>query len=817
MAYKNVNVTAFGEKVIEIKQRKKDVKNSEKIMSEFATGIITNNLNGLQIFFIKYFGLKVEECSKLRIGIGNSDKILTGKSELSREDLEDIRYNELINFLFMLFKDAVIKFSNENKDRFHNKVMSINDYTESFIEEPLLIKKMRNLQLLNILAHKFNGEFYSLSNMMISEHLRLDEEKKKIIANHEYIKLLFSPISQDVTYAERGLREIVGSEVIYDIKSNPVLQTYIDLKKWMFRQKNEYMFEILSDLERTNGEYNYGKELTEIDGKRLMAYIFDVPGYGQFSVHRTKRETRFDALDSNVPYYKDTFLGKSGLLYKADKKLIKNVNMNELSDREKKIYKIVTQQIKDDKLTLKNLLRNATDQEKANKIVQNIKSFGLEPIDFVTSTLLEKGDPDAVSEILKIFLDEKMNLGVNLLKKCKTILTFDIEKAIDVLQIVDEVTRLGISTSIFEENPSFLITAKSEKIEPIYNILKEYNVMLTNYNIAAALTGTPDNIIKNMDWAIENGVYDIAQAGVNKLFTTNNRKLNLKANLLLQQNESLVHTNKGNGRRKLNPAFIMTEKELLKKYGITKKEIIDELSKIRGQELLNGSKYNVELGRNKEDLTKEQKQISKDIFERLNAYQSEDGIIMKIGDYYYSVHKVKDQIKQIISSLEIESLKNESIYEILKIALLKNKNIDAKEVEFVSKQLELMRREEVAEKNKEKYGETRSTSLELSDEKQSFIEIKRKISDLKVQRQELKTKIKENEEKLSKILAENEQPTEEVIRSIKELQKIIEEQKRERDEIKELKESYKEEKRNTKKTIKEEKRKLKNQVDDLEL
>lgn len=815
MAYKNINVTDLGEKVIENKQRKKKAKNREKIINEFVTGILTNNLNGLQIFFIKYFGLGVEECSNLRIDIGNSDKILTGKSKLSREDLEDSRYNELISLLFMLFQDDVIEFSNDNKDRFHKEITSIEDYTKSFTEDTLMIKKMRNLQLLNNLAHKMDNEFNSLSNIIISEKLKLDEDKKRKVIG--YVKLLFSPIWQDVTYAEQSLKEIFDEETFYKIKTNPAFKTYIDLRKWMFKQKDEYIFEVLSDLQKANGEYSYGKVLTKTGDRDLIAYIFDVPGYGQYSVHRTARETRLDALDSNIPYYNGEYLEMHNLLYKADKKLMKKVNMNELSDREKKIYKIVTQQIKDDKLTLKNLLRNATDQEKANKIIQNIKSFGLEPMDFVTSTLLEKGDPDAVSEIIGIFLDEKMNLGANLLKKCKTILTFDIAKAIDVLQIVDEIRRLGINTSIFEENPSFMITAKSERIEPIYNILKEYNVMLTNYNIAAALTGTPDNIRKNMDWAIENEVYDIAQAGVYKLFTTNNRKLNLKANLLLQQNESLIHTNKGNGRRKLNPSFLITEKELLKKYGITKKEIIDELSKIRGQELLNGSKYNVELGRNKGDLTKEQKQISKDIFERLNAYQSEDGIIMKIGDYYYSVHKVKDQIRQIISSLEIKNLKNESIYEILKIALLKNKNIDAKEVEFVSEQLELMRKEEISEKNKEKYGETRSTSFELSNEKQSFIEIKRKILDLKAKRQELKTEIKENEEKLAKLLAENEQPTEEVIRSIKELQKIIEEQKRERAEIKGLKESYKEKKRNAKKTIKEGKIKLKDQIDDLEL
>lgn len=322
----------------------RQIKSRLERMESYITIKGEDNLTSEQNFIIKYAGLTAEDVPKEELYIEKCDKILAMPSKLSETRLETQRYCMLINLLFML-PNSEIEFSNKVKDIFHKKITSLDAYISTFESDPLIIKKMRNLQLLNRLAHKFEKEFFEITNRMLPQFLRFEKEDRRMIQAD--VKDLFSPIENISEQARIRLMNVFDEGIINEIKFNSVLNVYLDFSKWMYGQKNEYTLEVLRDLEKTDGEYNYGKRITESEGKKQLVYIFDVPGYGQFSVHRIMRDPQYQELDRKIRLYREEdYLAMHNLLYKADEELISQVNIDELSNRDKKIYKIVTQKVK---------------------------------------------------------------------------------------------------------------------------------------------------------------------------------------------------------------------------------------------------------------------------------------------------------------------------------------------------------------------------------------------------------------------------------------------------------------------------------------
>lgn len=856
------NVEKMADKKIEEKRKNEELEMIEETIRSFTEDPLKNGLTEEQMFLIKYYGLNEELLVQKNVNISNIEQMINTESEIPREQLEIDRYEALIDMLSSIDEfDAAT--ANMFKDRFHDNIKEWDDYTKSIEQDPLIVKKMRNLQILNATAHKYEALF---RRVLYGRNARLgndftDYNKKSIEFN---IEEMFSTIKNDAKKAEKYLTKIFGTKNVDRWKNSSLIKYCVGASKWCFKQKIKYLFEILHDLQNSNDGYNYGI-LND-------AFMFDVPQYGQFSVHmginnKLKVQELRELFD--VKDYDGDFLGNVYILSKANPKLLENVNYEELSELDKQRYKIVSSKVKEkSKNNLDDLIKEARNKEKALEIVAIIKNAGLDPEKIVTKTLLEKGRPEAIRDVIEIVSNNNFGIGLDILNRCKTLLSVTQEKAIDVMEIIDKVIKLGINPDIFSESPNFLTVSKSDKLEPIYNVLKQYKINLTNHNIAVAFEGAPLNIKRNLDLVIENGLYDLAKTGVNKFFTSNNKNLNMRVNLFRDNDEPIAIENKG--KRKVSTKFFKTEKDLMAMYGIDKKEVLKALSKIRGQELIQNSKYYIEEETEKSaegpSLTEKQQEISRNIYDKLNGNHEEKDLVIKIGDYFYSAIKVKEQIDDIIATFGINDLENEDVNEILKMALFRNKNIDQKEIDEVSEQIEDLMLKDKARQDLEKenneneiedsnedeveqdvnieisgydeienmttdiiptqrnieavnseYDEIKNMTTDIILTQRNIKTVKKIIKQLKEAKKSLKKQIQEMEEKLNNTILENEEPTDEIIQDITRLKEIIIKQKQGRKDVNEMIKRYKKNKKEMKKDLNVKKEIRDYKVDDLEL
>lgn len=328
-----------------IKEQEKR-KNEKRKKLEEAIEVITeepweDDLTAIQMFLINYFGIKKENVKNNDLDINNYEAYISDDGKISADELEIKRYNALIDIL-ALVPNNEIEFANESKDIFHNEVKNWDDFTDTIGSDELMVKKMRNLQLLNRLAHTFQSVYRSI----ISNAIGLDEKYSDIYKKRiwKMFKGLCSPLSSESEHYMKILQQTYDSKILLEIKENHAIKNVLDLNKWMYKQKADYLVEILKDLQETDKEYNYGKIFLEENEKTNIAFIFDVPGYGQFSVHRIPRDSRFDNWDETVQEYNGDFLDYRQIIYKADEKLVGQANPEVLSDKEKQLYNIIKQE-----------------------------------------------------------------------------------------------------------------------------------------------------------------------------------------------------------------------------------------------------------------------------------------------------------------------------------------------------------------------------------------------------------------------------------------------------------------------------------------
>ena len=799
-----------------------------------------------QCFFISYYDLDKEKCKNTKFNMNNITKYVDKMKSVpgvSSEKLEENRHEALLD-VFFATEDFSKDKANKNKDNFHEIINDWNQYSEDFEKNPLIVKQMINLQALNRMAHQYRDLFEQLLenrdviNQLLGKSQPLYKSSKTDIED-----MLSSRIDGIRKEAKSRLVEKFGEKRVEELEKEEYLKYYANASRWMFKEKDSYVEKILEKLQNSNGEYNYG---ILDDG-----FIFEVPGYGQFGVHMGFKEyfkevkERYDVKDYGGVRLDDVYL-----LSKASPELLKNINVDELSKEDKQRYRIanagiIKKENEQQKKSIETLIEESPNREETQKIIDVLREEGLKPEELKLDTILKKGNSKAIKDIIETIKSNQYGIGIDIFNRCNTLLSCNTEKAIDIMLMFDEINKLGIDVKeLVSEYPNFLTVSKSDKMEDIFNVLKKYKIDLTNHNIGVAFEGNAQNIKKNMDLLIESGMYDLAQAGNNKFFTSNNKNLNMRINLHKQQNEALT-TEEGEKRR-LNSKLFLTESKLMSKFGITKKEILEEFGKTKGQELIKDSKYYIEDNNKDLDLNEEQQEVANNVFEKLSKNKTDGGMVIKIGEYYYSAIKVKEQIDEIIANIEVQDLENEDINEILKVALFKNKNIDLNEVEEVSAQIENLTKKEQVDKIQEneeiqdnstetlenpqqeiekevqgekitEYTEIKEATNDIIEQEQNIEDVEQIISNLKEVRKTLRHQIKEMEEKLNNTILESDEPSLEVIQDIKELRKIITEQKEKRKEVKQMIKKYKETKKTMKYTLKQQKEDRNNSIDELEI
>ena len=178
------NAEKRAEKELRDKRKKEEIKMLEEIIRGTIEDPLQNGLTEEQIFLINYYGLEVKDVLDKKFDLSDVSQIEYEKSSVSREELETNRYNELID-IYSAVEEFNGKKINEFNDRFHKDIKDWNDYTDGFENDPLVVKKMRNLQMLNKMAHKYE---FLLKSILFRKYPQIgrnfnENDRKKIVYN----------------------------------------------------------------------------------------------------------------------------------------------------------------------------------------------------------------------------------------------------------------------------------------------------------------------------------------------------------------------------------------------------------------------------------------------------------------------------------------------------------------------------------------------------------------------------------------------------------------------------------------------------------
>ena len=716
-----------------------------------------------QEFLIQYFNMQEEEIPENDFNFSNFVRDVYGTERISDDVLQTIRFRELMNLESLTYSIFKQYYNREQikSDRFHEPIERFEQYLEieSDIEQnPTPVKKMRILQLINRIAHKYDSIYKKIL------YLEMPQLRKSKYSNNRRIEYnigkIFSKNENDVNRAMILLSRYLEADQIEALKQNKALKYCIETRDWMFNEKDRYMIELTKDLSKEDGGYSYGLKEDE-SGRKML--IFDVPGYGQFAVHFGESERKILPIlteDYEVRKFEGINLKKEiYILSRPNMDYVETVQPELMSEEDRYLYDIVKQdpynepkKLREEK-RIEDVIAECRDPERARKIYEILKQQDVS-LEVITKMVLENGNSELIPDIVRLAKESNINL-----EKCKSLLSIGINQVIEIYEVMDKIDELGIDRSILQEAPTFLRTAKAERIAPIYEVLKKYKIKLTNENMGDAFGYNAANIQSNLDLAIENGLYEFAQNGVTSFFSVKNKSLNMRMNLLRTQNEDLMVVDRE--KRKINGTMFRTEKDLMKRYGITKKEVLDKLSEVQGQELLEENEYAKLIKQDEPQIGKRKQTAVKKIYQIIEKMETQRGVVLQIGDYYYSAIKVKRQIASIVENMQLKDITDEQALEIIRAALFKNKNIDEEEVAQVGEMVEILgeefRKEESLSKRKQKGRETKKSD--------NVIQIRRRI-------ERLKNKIKKIEQRQATATRARNLARDEIEKMTKELQEL---------------------------------------------
>lgn len=174
------NAEKSADKKLRYTRRLEEIKMIEETIRSLIEDPLKNGLTDEQMFYITYYGLNEQELLQKNYKELNLKQIKNIKSDKQEDQLENDRYNALID-LYSTLETFDKRKINRYNDRFHEDIQDWNDYTDGFKNDTLIVKKMRNLQMLNKMAHKYKFLFKSIlyrKNLQMNNYT--EYEKKKL-------------------------------------------------------------------------------------------------------------------------------------------------------------------------------------------------------------------------------------------------------------------------------------------------------------------------------------------------------------------------------------------------------------------------------------------------------------------------------------------------------------------------------------------------------------------------------------------------------------------------------------------------------------
>lgn len=751
-------MTKYGGKISKQKRSSKSksrkIKRSNRITAKEIDDFIINEMKtkkgkytGEEEFLLKYFNIQSTNIPRRKLRLSKFSKEKYHKYKITDDELQIHRYKALIDFLklYIEIKDKYLKLSLNESNINNEAIKYFEDESEiekDYEKNTTIVKKMRNLLILNRIAHNSLDMVKNILLLKFPNLKKLEKGNMNFVQGH--IKNFFDEDKNISNEARKRLLKYFSQDELNLIYKNQSIRFCSEVAKWMFKEKGNYILEIVDELKNNNYGYNYGLSKDKINRPLIL---FDIPGYGQFSVHLGKNAKEmveklkqcgikeFDGENARQKMFllKRPTKSKEQKIYteKAPKYLEELIKQNP--------YKSPTS-IKIEKNRIQNIIANCKDTKKAEEIYQLLQQYEID-LENITKEVLENADIDLIPEIIDFIKENNINLS-----KVKGLLAINENQLLNIYQTISILKNRRMNNSILQESPQFLKNVKAEYIDDILRILKIYKIPFSNKNLGNAFKSNPKNIEENLDLLIEEGVYSSSKENLTRTFSIKSSSLNMKINLLKKYGINLAK--RENKKLKINAKIFKSKNQLSSEFKIGVQEILKRFSKKQGQYLVKKSKYCKYID-SKENIVLNNKkmQMLNEIYSNIESSETQKGIQLSIGIYNYSVPKVKRQISKILENIDVQNLEEKEKQNILKIALLYNKNINKDEVEYISKYIvkaeeENKKKKILAKKSEEERKEKRLRDLQKkSKENLKAIKMLQKLQDKEDNAEQLQKEI----------------------------------------------------------------------------
>ena len=207
--------------------------------------LLTNSLNQvINKCIVEYYQINASELNNENIIDLLQNDVLFSFLESAKnteDELLNKRYEALINLEKEIREkidpknETLLNITTRMSDCFHNPVKSYDEYIKTFVNEPIEIKKMRVMQLLNRLAHKLQTMYYKKFFLVVKDSNVVEDKNNAAIARD-----LYEMDIEEKNQAKHKLQQAgYDSGYIKKMEADTSLKYLSEISKWLFRKKKE--------------------------------------------------------------------------------------------------------------------------------------------------------------------------------------------------------------------------------------------------------------------------------------------------------------------------------------------------------------------------------------------------------------------------------------------------------------------------------------------------------------------------------------------------------------------------------------------------